>query len=55
MTPTKSECPYGASTCPQVARLEKTLDNLETRITTITRLCYVMVGIIAIQTGLVII
>lgn len=47
-------CPYGADTCPQVERMEKTLSNLESRMTTITRLCYVMVGIIAIQTGLVI-
>lgn len=48
-------CPYGAETCPQVNRLEKTLDNMEKRMTTITRLCYVMVGIVAVQTGVVLI
>lgn len=53
MPRTTVECPYGAETCPQVSRLEKTLDLMEKRITTITRLCYIMVGIVAVQTGVV--
>lgn len=50
----KPECPYGAEKCPKVQDMEKVLDNLSEKIDTITRIMYIMCGIIAIQLGVLI-
>lgn len=51
----KNDCPYGADNCPKVEALEKSLDDLSEKIDTITRIMYLMCGIIAIQLGVLII
>ena len=51
----KSECPYGADKCPKVESMEKALDMLTEKIDTITKIMYIMCGIIAIQLGVLII
>lgn len=49
------ECPYGADKCPKIEATEKALDALTDKMDTIMKIMYIMCGIIAIQTGLVLI
>lgn len=48
------ECPYGADRCPKLEDTVLVLDEMRKRLLTIERLLYICIGIIAIETGVVV-
>ena len=48
------ECPYGADKCPKVEETLLVLDDMRRRLLTIERLLYICIGIIAVETGVVV-
>ena len=50
-----NECPYGASDCPKTLSLHDDLDNVNATLMKLTRVVYLMAGIISLQIGFLII
>jgi len=48
------DCPYGADKCPKVEDMVAVLDDMRKRLLTIERLLYICIGIIAVETGVVV-
>lgn len=48
------DCPYGADKCPKVEETLLVLDDMRKRLLTIERLLYICIGIIAVETGVVV-
>ena len=48
------DCPYGADKCPKVEETLIVLDDMRKRLLTIERLLYICIGIIAVETGVVV-
>lgn len=48
-------CPYGPDDCPKLAAVLETLDDMRRRLLTVERLLYTAIGIIAIETGVMVV
>lgn len=50
----ESYCPYAENDCPKVNDLKEALDKVNVALSTLTKLVYIMTGIIAVQFGVMI-
>ena len=48
-------CPYGASDCPKTSTLHEDLDNVNLTLTKLSRIVYILTGIISVEFGYMII
>lgn len=57
MTPSneRPSCPYGADSCPHVARVEKEVQDMHRTLNKILYVVYFVAGIVAVELGIVII
>lgn len=53
MTDNGGSCPYGAGTCPKLTDVEADVKTLERKLTEVTRLLYVMIGMLMIELGVI--
>lgn len=52
MTPNKTDCPYGADSCPKVSELEDRLSVMEHNQLKMMRTLYYIVGVVSVSLGL---
>lgn len=52
MTPDKTDCPYGAASCPKVNELEDRLGVMEHNQLKMMRTLYYIVGVVSVSLGL---
>ena len=50
-----AECAYGAADCPKTSTLHEDLDNVNLTLTKLSRIVYILAGIISVEFGYMII
>lgn len=50
-----NHCPYGENPCPKITEVKEALDKVNTALAVITRLVFVMAGIMVLDVGVLII